>query len=312
MNVALDEADRKLASLRSGGCQQPLRGCKILRLLWDAIRPNSLDAAGRGGKIRGVPSAKMPSEDDPPVPRFAVILPAAGKSSRFRDQHYKKPFAHLDGRPVWMHAADKLAGRKDVVQTLLVIAPEDREHFVEKFGGNAALLGIEIVEGGAERADSVARALERVNPDADFVAVHDAARPCLVEEWIDAVFAAAVKSGAAILAAPVTGTLKRAVGGQTIAETVARDNLWEAQTPQVFRRQLLIDAYARRGSSPATDDAQLVERLGHQVTLVPCSPMNLKITTKEDLRIAGALVKILPRPKLANPAHPFADDDLWR
>ena len=91
-----------------------------------------------------------------------------------------------------------------------------------------------------------------------------------------------------------------------------RENLWEAQTPQVFRRQLLIDAYARRGSDRATDDAQLVERLGQKVTIVPGSPMNIKITTKEDLRIASALMKVLPRPKLAGPAHPFADDDLWR
>jgi 2-C-methyl-D-erythritol 4-phosphate cytidylyltransferase len=246
------------------------------------------------------------------VPRFAVILPAAGKSSRFRDQHYKKPFVPLDGRPVWMHAAERFANRKDVVQSLLVIAPEDREHFTEKFGGNAALLGIEIVEGGAERYESVARALERVKPEADFIAVHDAARPCIVDEWIDAVFAAAAKTGAAILAAPVTGTLKRAASDHTIAETVPRENLWEAQTPQVFRRQLLIDAYARRSQPPATDDAQLVERLGHKVTIVPGSPMNIKITTKEDLRIASALLKVLPRPKLSGPAHPFADDELWR
>jgi 2-C-methyl-D-erythritol 4-phosphate cytidylyltransferase len=245
------------------------------------------------------------------VPRFAVILPAAGKSSRFRDQHYKKPFAPLDGRPVWMHAADKFANRKEVVQTILIIAADDREHFTEKFGGDAALMGIEVVEGGAERYDSVTRALERVTAEADFVAVHDAARPCIASEWIDAVFAAAVKTDAAILAIPVAGTLKRG-GNQTILETISRENLWEAQTPQVFRRQLLIDAYARRGQQPATDDAQLVERLGHKVTLVPGSPLNLKITTKEDLRIAAALLKLLPKPKLAAPAHPFADDDLWR
>jgi len=246
------------------------------------------------------------------VPRFAVILPAAGKSSRFRDQHYKKPFVPLDGRAVWMHAADRFANRKDVVQALIVIAPEDREHFAEKFAGNAAILGIEVVEGGAERYDSVTKALERVKPEAEFIAVHDAARPCIVDEWIDAVFAAAVKTGAAILAAPVTDTLKRAASDHTISETVAREGLWEAQTPQVFRRQLLIDAYARRGSQPATDDAQLVERLGQKVTLVPGSPMNIKITTKEDLRIASALLKVLPKPKFAAPAHPFADDDLWR
>jgi 2-C-methyl-D-erythritol 4-phosphate cytidylyltransferase len=241
-----------------------------------------------------------------------VILPAAGQSSRFRAQHYKKPFAPLEGRAVWMHVADKFSNRSDVVQTILIIAPGDRELFAEKYGGNAALMGIEVVEGGAERYDSVARALERVSGDADFVAVHDAARPCIASEWIDAVFAAAAKSGAAILATPVTGTLKRAGGTQTIQETVSRENLWEAQTPQVFRKQLLFDAYARRGQHHATDDAQLVELLGHPVTLVPGSPMNIKITTKDDLRMAGALLKALPKPKLTTHAHPFADDELWR
>lgn len=246
------------------------------------------------------------------MPRFAVILPAAGKSSRFRDPHYKKPFALLEGRAVWMHAAERFAGRPDVVQTLLVIAPEDRERFQEKWAGNAALMGVEVVEGGVERADSVARALERVRPEAEFVAVHDAVRPCLASAWVDAVFAAAVKSGAAILAVPVTGTLKRVSGDHMIQETVARDQLWEAQTPQVFRRDWLLTAYARRSGPPATDDAQLVERSGRKVAVVAGSPLNLKITTKEDLRIAAALLKLLPQPKLSTPGHPFADDELWR
>ena len=246
------------------------------------------------------------------MPSFAVILPAAGKSSRFRDQHYKKPFVPLENRPVWLHAADKFTGRDDVKQTLLVISPEDREAFQSKIGANAALLGIEIVDGGAERADSVANALARVQSDIDFVAVHDAARPCLADEWIDSVFAAAVKSGAAILATPISGTLKRVTTERTVQETVSRDGLWEAQTPQVFRRQLLVDAYARRGTFPATDDAQLVERLGQKITIVPGSSMNLKITTKEDLRLAAAILKALPKPKLLGPAHPFADDDLWK
>lgn len=246
------------------------------------------------------------------MPTFAVILPAAGKSSRFRDQHYKKPFVPLDGRPVWLHAAEKFTNRSDVAQTLLVIAAEDREALQSKMGANLALLGIELVEGGRERYDSVAAALARVQPDIDYVAVHDAARPCLAEDWIDAVFAAAVKSGAAILATPIGGTVKRAGKDHTIAETLSREGLWEAQTPQVFRRQLLLDAYARRGNEPATDDAQLVERLGERVTIVPCSPMNLKITAKDDLRLASAVLKILPRPRLVGPGHPFGDDNLWR
>ena len=174
------------------------------------------------------------------------------------------------------------------------------------------ILGIDVVEGGAERSDSVEAALARVKPEADFVCVHDAARPCLADAWIDQVFQAAERSDAAILAVPVGGTLKRVGPGNKIVETVSREGLWEAQTPQVFRRQLLLDAYARRDGFQATDDAQLVERLGRPVTVVLGSAVNIKITTREDLRLAEQAMKALPKPKFQGPAHPFADEDMWR
>ena len=244
--------------------------------------------------------------------RFAVILAAAGKSSRFRDPHYKKPYAPLDNRPVWLHSAERFVNRDDVKQLIVVISPDDRELFQTKYAANVAILGLDIVEGGAERQDSVASGLARVKPDSDFVAIHDAARPCLANEWIDRVFAAAEKTGAAILAIPVRGTLKQVGKDGVIRETVAREQLWEAQTPQVFRRQLLLDAYAQRGSLSVTDDAQLVERLGHPVTVIEGSPINVKITTKEDLRLAEHALKALPKPKLLGPLDPFADDDKWQ
>jgi 2-C-methyl-D-erythritol 4-phosphate cytidylyltransferase len=244
--------------------------------------------------------------------RFAVIMPAAGRSSRFHDKYYKKPFAPLAGRAVWLHAAEKFLARDDVKQLLLVISPDDRELFEAKFAGNAAILGVEVVEGGAERSDSVERALARVKPDVEFVAVHDAARPCIADEWISAVFAAAEQAEAAILAIPVGGTLKRVSAERLVEETVSREHLWEAQTPQVFRRAVLLEAYARRQGFAATDDAHLVERLGRRVAVVPGSPINLKITTKEDLRLAEQALKALPKPKFSGPAHPFADDDMWR
>ena len=243
---------------------------------------------------------------------FAVILPAAGKSARFRDPHYKKPFIPLDGRAVWLHSAEKFLNRSDVLQTILIVSPEDRAWFFDKFGANVAILGVEVVNGGTERADSVQAALAHVRANVEFVAIHDAARPCLAEAWIDDIFAAAVKTGAAIPGCAVTATLKRVRADRTIAETVSREGLWEAQTPQVFRRSLLLEAYAQRDSSPSTDDAQLVERLGHAVTVVPGWPMNIKITTKEDLRLASAILKALPKPNLLGPAHPFAADDHWR
>ena len=212
---------------------------------------------------------------------------------------------------MWLHSAERFLNRDDVVQLILVIAPEDRDDFNFKFASNVAILGIKVVEGGVERADSVAAALAKVNPEADFVCVHDAARPCLVNEWIDKIFAAAEKSGAAIFAIPVAGTLKKVGDDHKIQETASREGLWEAQTPQVFRRELLVEAYEKREGFAATDDAQLVERLGRPVAVVPGSSLNLKITTREDLRLAEQALRALPKPKLDGPIHPFADER-WR
>ena len=244
--------------------------------------------------------------------KFAVILPDAGRSSRFRDKSYKKAFAPLANKAIWLHSAERFLGRSDVVQTILAIAPEDRADFNFKFSANIAFLGIEVIDGGAERMDSVAAALARVKPQADFICIHDAARPCLTDAWIDEIFAAAEKTGAAIFAVPVAGTLKRVGTDRRIVETVPREGLWEAQTPQVFRRQLLLEAYAKRDGFQATDDAQLVERIGHPVAVVPGSPINMKITTKEDQRLAEHALRALPKPKLAGAMNPFADDDKWR
>jgi 2-C-methyl-D-erythritol 4-phosphate cytidylyltransferase len=243
---------------------------------------------------------------------FAVILPAAGQSRRFHDKAYKKPFAPLGGRAVWLHSAERFMNRSDVKQVIVCISAEDRELFSVKFGANIAIMGVEVIEGGEHRTDTVQRALERVKSDVDFIAIHDAARPCIADPWIDSVFAAAERDGAAILAAPVQATLKRADDKKRITATVDRESLWEAQTPQVFRRQLLIDAYAKRGRDPVTDDALLVERLGKPVTIVPCSALNLKITTRDDLKLAEQVLKVLPKPKLDKFQNPFAGDDIWR
>lgn len=240
--------------------------------------------------------------------RFAVILPAAGKSTRFH-QKRKKTFVDLKGRAVWLRAAELFVNRDDVVQTLVVVSPEDLDWFKEKFAPNLAFMNVDIIPGGSERADSVRNALARVRPEADFVAVHDAARPLLVAEWIDRVFRAAEQTGAAILATPVTSTLKRARPDGTIDETVSRAALWAAQTPQVFRRQLLLEAYAKQGTLQPTDEAQLLEQQGVPITLVEGSPLNIKITTNDDFRLAEVALDALPKPKGLRALHPFADEE---
>src|SRR5690242_10436447 len=109
--------------------------------------------------------------------QFAVILPAAGQSSRFRDKE-KKPFATLEGRAVWLRTIELFVTRPDVVQNILVIAKADQETFRRRNAAHMAFMNVQIADGGAERFDSVANALKLLKPEADFIAVHDAVRPC--------------------------------------------------------------------------------------------------------------------------------------
>ena len=130
---------------------------------------------------------------------------------------------------------------------------------------------------------------QAVKQDIEFVAIHDAARPCLVDPWIDSVFSAAEKSGAAILATPITGTLKRSQNGKLIAETVDRSQLWQAFTPQMFRLGMLLDALQAAVSAEVlvTDESPAIERQGYHPTLVEGHTDNLKITRAEDLSLAA-------------------------
>lgn len=241
--------------------------------------------------------------------RFAVIIVAAGKSSRFAGA-YKKVFAPLAGRAVWLHSAERFLNRDDVSQVVVVVSPDDREEFDRKFGANIAILGLTVCSGGAERADSVKAGLAKIDA-AEFVAVHDAARPCVAEKDIDKLFAVVEKTGGGILATPVASTLKRG-DGSTIAETVSRAGLWAAQTPQAFRHDWLVEAYNQPDLASATDDAGLVERLDHPIKLVEGSPLNIKITTQADLKLAEQILKVAKPSKPKGIQHPFGDDDLWR
>lgn len=245
---------------------------------------------------------------------FAVIFPAAGRSTRFGDARQKKIYTELDGRAVWLRAVEPFVNRDDVGQLIMAIAPEDRELFERRYRANAAFWGLRVVDGGAERHETVARALVVLDPSCDFVAIHDAARPCVTAELIDAVFEAARTHGAALPGVPVSDTLKRVGADGLAGETVPRAGLMAVQTPQAFRRDLLEAAYARidRVAGPITDDAQLVEAMGHACRVVEGARLNLKITVQEDLVLASAVLKVRPARRPDRPAHPFADErEMW-
>jgi 2-C-methyl-D-erythritol 4-phosphate cytidylyltransferase len=250
--------------------------------------------------------------------RLAVILPAAGRSSRFGGPE-KKPFVPLDGRPVWQRAGEPFWARLDVERVYVVVSPDDRADFLRRFGGLFALNDkVKLVDGGAERFESVANALAVIPTDVQLVAVHDAVRPLVTSALISAVVNAAEAHGAAMPAIPVADTLKQVdPATNVITGTVPRAGVWRAQTPQVFRRDWLVEAYARRAAltTEITDDAQLIEALGHSVVVVPGAPDNFKITTKADLELADAVLKSRTARLTNTPETPkwgaFDDDAKW-
>ncbi|QDT10027.1 2-C-methyl-D-erythritol 4-phosphate cytidylyltransferase [Planctomycetes bacterium K23_9] len=228
----------------------------------------------------------------PPVPGYiAAILPAGGSGQRFGASE-NKLFALLDGKPIWYHAAQRLRQQSAVGRIVMAVAASDQDAFANKFQGLVSELQIELVSGGKERTDSVQNGLGLVkdDPSVQYVAVHDAARPLVSAADLNRVFDSAIQTGAAILATPIPGSVKRSDENQ-FATTVDRRDLWIALTPQVFRIQWLLQAYEKYRGRPATDDAELVQRIGHAVTLVRGSAENIKITHSEDLAIAHAILQ---------------------
>lgn len=218
---------------------------------------------------------------------MGVVLVAAGQGTRLGG--VPKQYRLVGGVPVLLRALRPFAGHPEVSELVVVLPAADAAHppeFLQAVQGGSLTL----VAGGAERADSVAAGLAALGPECRVVLVHDAARPFVRREVIDAVVRHARAGEGAIAALPLGDTLKEAdpADPTRIARTVPRDRLWRAQTPQGFPRDVLERAHraAREAGLPATDDAMLVEACGGTVRLVPGGADNLKITTAEDLALA--------------------------
>jgi 2-C-methyl-D-erythritol 4-phosphate cytidylyltransferase len=218
------------------------------------------------------------------MPRAAAVIPAAGVGTRFGGRTPKQ-FLHFGAMPI-LAATVRHFATHPAVAVLVVAAPAP---FIARTRRILAPLAcrapLTVVAGGRTRQDSVWLALQAVPEDAEVVVVHDGVRPVITRRLIDAVVAAAVETGAAVCALPITETVKR-VRGELVEATLDRSELWTVQTPQAFRADLLREAHekARRDGVVGTDDAVLVERLGHPVRVVRGLPENVKITTPEDLR----------------------------
>lgn len=220
--------------------------------------------------------------------RLWAVIPAAGTGSRFAASQPKQYMA-LAGRTVLEHSAQPLLNNPQISAVLVALSPDDTHFSQLPIASNPRL---KKVTGGAERADSVARALAALAEeagDSDWVLVHDAARPCLSAADLDHLLSETFAKGrGGLLAAPLVDTIKRADSRGDVADTLDRNHLWRALTPQVFRYGELREALrsCRQQSLQVTDEASAIEHCGGSVRLVVGSAANIKVTYPEDLALA--------------------------
>jgi len=227
------------------------------------------------------------------MPRYAALIPAAGSGARMSAE-LPKQYALLAGKPMIHHAVHRLCAHPRIEQVFVVLSPGDTRFAELDWSACGAKLTA-LYCGGVTRAASVFNGLLAANnaiDGADWVLVHDAARPCLraadIDRLIDTIGTDEVGG---LLAVPVADTLKRANGEGAAVQTEAREHLWQAQTPQMFRYRVLIEALRRADISAVTDESSAVEQTGAQPRLVPGSAVNLKVTYPEDLALAELILK---------------------
>jgi 2-C-methyl-D-erythritol 4-phosphate cytidylyltransferase len=219
---------------------------------------------------------------------LSAIIVAGGSSERMG---FDKLFALVSGKPVIAHTIAAFENTK-CVDEIILVGRADSIGELQKLIGKPTKVK-QIVEGGAERSDSVRAGLQHLDTKCDFVAVHDAARPMVTPEKITRVFEAARTNGAATLAEPINDTLKRANADLTVTGPVDRSGIYAMQTPQVFERKLLVEAYdvVAEKNLPVTDEVSAVELVEHKIVLVPNHDFNFKITYPRDLPLAEFVLK---------------------
>mgnify|MGYP001365648599 FL=1 len=219
----------------------------------------------------------------------SAVIVAAGRGTRMGSD---KLFLEVGGLPVVGHAWKRFDAHPDIEEVVLVVRPDNRSAF-EKLAVRLDLKRpYTLADGGAERQDSVLNGLQAVRADAGIVAIHDGARPCTDELTISDTIAAAGKQGAAVAASPVVDTLKLADGDLSISRNIDRTHLWAVQTPQVFRREIILEAMnaVREQNATVTDDTAACELIGQAVALVPSNALNPKVTTPADLPLVEFLL----------------------
>lgn len=227
--------------------------------------------------------------------RFALIIPAAGAGNRM-GKKLPKPYLDIAGKTILGHTIERFTGLAGLKQLVIATSEPRISQTKEILHGVETLLegvDVKIVEGGEERQHSISNALPEIDDDVELVAIHDAVRPFVDHKDIVHCLDKAWETGAAILGIPVQDTIKKVDDNMYIRETPDRKILWQAQTPQIFKKEIITEAFkfARDTDYSGTDDASMVEHLGKPVSIVKGSPENFKITYPFDLELARLLLK---------------------
>lgn len=220
----------------------------------------------------------------------AIVL-AAGKGLRFKSK-IPKPLVKIKSQPIIIYSLAALNIHPLIKDIVVVAEANNLRNITGRIKQYRINKVIQIVKGGLRRQDSVYQGLQAVDRRSDLVLIHDGVRPFINKDMVSRVIRKAKRYGAAIVGVPVKATIKKIKSKFIVEKTLDRDNLWEIQTPQVFKKDLILKAYDKFRNSDVTDDAMLVEKLGVKVSVVLGSYSNIKITTPEDLVVAEAICHI--------------------
>ncbi|GGE01250.1 2-C-methyl-D-erythritol 4-phosphate cytidylyltransferase [Paenibacillus nasutitermitis] len=222
---------------------------------------------------------------------WGVVIVAAGRGTRMGTKESKQ-YLLLQDKPVIVHTLERFEAMDEIREMLLVVGPDDTDR-VSTLVREYKLRKVKaVLAGGSERQHSVRIGLQSVSEGLEWVMIHDGVRPLVTAEAVRSCMAQAAKTDAAVLAVPVKDTIKQVGEAGVIVATPERRSLWAIQTPQAFRRSLLLEAHEKAAANGfvGTDDAMVVERLGKPVTVAEGDYTNIKITTPEDLPWAEFLL----------------------
>ncbi len=241
--------------------------------------------------------------------KIAVILPLVAPP--FVQKNALRHFSRIDGREVFLRTLEIYTPREEVSQRIVVVTPSDMEEMHDRFASHLGFQDVTVATGGSDWASCIARALEKLQPDIDTLLIHDACCPAVPYTLLDALEDALAKAPPTVAGIvpvlPSRAAFADVEGARSVKEYVDMAAVNEVQSPQIFRRQPLADAYAQRADAAFVDDAELLLNAGHRIETISGSRLNMRMDADETVRLGKDLLGHLPRRKSRTPHNPFGE-----